>query len=124
MRNWREDTRFFEQNVQDVVSFVKYDTKQGDRVFVMNWWENIYALTDTIPATDPLVPQLSWYMEITGIQEKIVNDLASSKPKLIILNPYSGSGLSAYIPQKVYTYVMANYKLKEKVDNLEVLIHE
>jgi hypothetical protein len=124
MRNFKEGVRFYEQDVQDIVSYVQSNTNAGDKVFVMNWWDNVYALSDRLPAVNPWVPQLSWYMEITGIQEKIVNDLASSKPKLIILNPYSGSGLSAYIPQKVYTYVMANYKLKEKVDNLEVLIHE
>lgn len=122
LRNWREDTRFFEQNVQDVVSFVKYDTKQGDRVFVMNWWENIYALTDTIPATDPLVPQLSWYQTLPGIQDRELTNLKNSKPKLILLQDYADSGLAAYIPQKVYNYVMANYRLKQKVDGIEVLI--
>jgi len=68
------------------------------------------------------VPQLSWYMEISGIQEKMVTDLKVSKPKLILLNPYSESGLSAYVPQKVYDYVTANYKLKQKVDGIEILI--
>jgi hypothetical protein len=52
----------------------------------------------------------------------MVKDLESSKPKLIILYPYSDSGLSAYIPQKVYDYVMQNYKLREKVDNIEILV--
>jgi len=88
----------------------------------MNWWDNIYALTGTLPATDPWVPQLSWYQDIPGIQEKEVLDLTKSKPKLIILQDYVDSGLASYIPQKLYTYVMSNYHLKEKVDGLEILI--
>jgi hypothetical protein len=124
MRNFKEGVRFYEQDVQDIVLYVQSNTNEGDKVFVMNWWDNVYALSDRLPAVNPWVPQLSWYMEITGIQEKIVNDLASSKPKLIILNPYSESGLSAYIPQKVYTYVTANYKLKEKVDGVEILVQK
>ena len=122
MRNFNEGVRFYEQDVQDVVSYVKSNTNQGDAIFVMNWWDNVYALSNRLPAVNPWMPQLSWYMELPGIQEKMVNDLTSSKPKLIIFNPYSESGLSAYIPQKVYDYVTANYKMKEKADNLDILI--
>jgi len=122
MRNFNEGIRFYESDVQDLVLYVKTNTNQGDKIFVMNWWDNIYALTDTLPAVDPWVPQLSWYTELPRIQEKMVNDLALSKPKIIILNPYSESGLSAYIPQKVFDYIIANYRLKQKLDGIEILI--
>lgn len=121
MRNWGEGTRFYEQNVVDVSSYVKNNTKAGDKIFVMNWWDNIYPLTGTLPATDPWVPQLSWYMDRPGIQNKMIADFKNSKPKLIILNPYTEIGLSSYKPEKVYDYVIANYKLKEKVDGIEIL---
>jgi hypothetical protein len=121
MRDWGEGTRFYEQDVRDVIAYVDSNTKLTDRIFVMNWWDNVYSLSDRLPATDPWIPQLSWYTEIPGIQEKMVADLNSTKPKLIILYPYSDSGLSAYIPQKVYNYVMQNYKLKEKVDDVDIL---
>jgi hypothetical protein len=122
MRNWREGTRFYEQDVQDVISYIDLNTKPTDKIFVMNWWDSTYSLSYRLPAVDPYVPQLSWYMELPGIQEKMVADLKSVKPKLIILYPYSDSGLSAYTPQKVYGYIMQNYKLKEKVDDVEILI--
>lgn len=122
MRNFNEGTRFFETDVADVVSYIDSNTQSSDRIFIMNWWDNVYALSDRLPAINPWIPQLSWYTEIPGIQEKMVEDLTSVKPKLIILYPYSDSGLSAYIPQKVYIYVMQNYKLKEKVDDIDILI--
>jgi hypothetical protein len=122
MRNFKEGVRFYEKDVQDVVSYVKSNTNPGDKIFVMNWWDNVYALSDRLPATDPWVPQLSWYMEVPGIQEKMVENLKTSKPKMILLNPYSGTGLSAYVPQKVYNYVTAYYILKEKVDGIEILV--
>jgi hypothetical protein len=121
MRDWGEGIRFYEQNVQDVVAYVDSNTKLTDKIFVMNWWDSVYSLSDRLPAVDPWIPQLSWYTEIPGIQENMVADLNSTKPKLIILYPYSDSGLSAYIPQKVYNYVMQNYKLKEKVDDVDIL---
>lgn len=122
MRNFNEGTRFYESNVQNIVAYVKSNTNQGDMIFVMNWWDNIYALTNTLPATRPWIPQLSWYQEIPGIQEKEIVDLENSKPKLILLQKYSETGLSAYKPQKIYDYVMLNYKLKEKIDGIEILI--
>lgn len=122
MRNYKEGVRFYEKDVQDIVSYVKSNTSPGDRIFVMNWWDNIYALSDRLPATDPWVPQLSWYMEIPDIQEGMINDLQEVKPKIIILSQYSEVGLSAYIPQKVYNYVMQNYKIKEKVDGINILV--
>ena len=122
IRNWNEGTRFYEQDVVDVAAYVKNNTHEGDRIFVMNWWDNIYALTNTLPATDPWVPQLAWYQDLPGIQDKEVKDLANSKPKLILLYDYSESGLASYKPQKVYDYVVNNYKLKEKIDGIEMLI--
>jgi hypothetical protein len=122
MRNWGEGTRFYEQDVQDVVAYVDSNTKPTDKIFVMNWWDSVYSLSNRLPAVDPWIPQLSWYTEIPGIQDKMIVDLKSVKPKLIILYPYSDSGLSAYIPQKIYDYVIQNYKLKEKVDDVDILI--
>ena len=122
MRNYKEGVRFYEKDVQNVVVYIKNNTSLNDKIFVMNWWDNVYALSGRMPAIDPWVPQLSWYMEIPGIQEDIVNDLQKDKPKLIILSQYSEVGLSAYIPQKVYNYVMQNYKIKEKVDGINILV--
>ncbi|HKB88283.1 MAG TPA: hypothetical protein VKC53_01400 [Patescibacteria group bacterium] len=122
IRNWQEGTRFFESDVSDVANYVKNNTTPGDKIFVMNWWDNVYALTNTLPATNPWVPQLYWYQEIQGVQDREVADLIASKPRLILLQDYSESGLASYKPQKVYDYVILNYKLKEKIDGIEILI--
>lgn len=122
MRNYREGTRFYGRDVQKIVSYIRANAKPGEKIFVMNWWDNLYALSDTLPATDPWVPQLLWYTEMPGLQEKMIGDLENSKPKMIVLNQYSEVGLSAYVPQKVYNYVTQNYKLKEKIDGISILV--
>lgn len=122
LRNWKEGTRFYEQDVQDLVLYVRANTTSNDKIFVMNWWDNIYSLTGTMPAVDPWVPQLSWYQELPGIQEKEVIGLKNSKPKLILFQDYSDSGLASYVPTQVYNYVIQNYKLKEKIDGIKILI--
>ncbi len=121
IRNFNEGTRFYEKDVVEVADYVKYNTSSGDPIFVMNWWDNIYALTNTLPSTDPWIPQLSWYMEIPGIQEKMIADLQENPPKLIVFKPYTNFGLSSYIPEKIYNYVMANYTTGQKVDGVVIL---
>lgn len=122
IRNYNEGVRFYESNVSDVSKYVINNTVSGDKIFVVNWWDNIYPLTNTLSATDPWVPQLSWYQEQPGIQDKEVQDLIRSKPKLILFQNYTETGLSAYKPQKVYDFIMNNYKFKEKIDGIDVLI--
>ena len=122
VRNLNEGTRFYEKEVTKIVDYVKYNTQKGERIFVLNYWDNIYALTETLPSTKPWVPQLSWYMEGPMIQEKMVEDLINNPPKLIVYKPYTNYGLSSYIPKKVYDYVVENYKIVSNVDGIEILV--
>ncbi len=107
--------------MQDTVLYVKYNTSPNDRIFVLNYWDNIYSLTDTLPSTKPWVPQLSWYMDMLGIQEKMVEDLKDNPPKFVVYKPYTSYGLSSYVPQKVYVYLTENYKIVENIEGIEIL---
>lgn len=122
VRNFNEGIRFYEPEVQDIVLYVKYNTSPGDKIFVLNWWDNIYPLSETLPSVDPWVPQLSWYLKIPGIQEKMIQDLKNSPPKLIVYKPYTDYGLSSYIPDKIYNYITSNYRISKTIDGIEILI--
>ena len=121
IRNYKEGTRFYEPQVIEVVNYIKNNTRPDDRILVLNYWDSIYALSDRLPASLPLVPQLSWYMDSSGIQEKVVADILINKPKIIVLNPYTLTGLSSYKPRLLYDYVSKNYKLEETLGSLEIL---
>ncbi len=122
IRNYNEGTRFYESDVKKVVEYVKSNTAPKDIIFIMNWWDHVYALTNTLPATRPWVPQLEWYQELPGIQEKEVYDLSANRPKIIVFQNRSALGLSSYIPEKVFDFIEAHYELKEKVDNINILV--
>jgi hypothetical protein len=121
LKNCGKGTRFYEREVLEVISYVKKSTSPGEKILVLNWWDSVYPLSDTLPATRPWVPQLPWYQNLPGIEEKEIDDLKEEKPNLILLYPYTGSGLSSYVPQKLYGYVKENYDLKDKIGNIEVL---
>jgi hypothetical protein len=122
VRNYNEGVRFYEANVQEVAQYVREHTVPGDKIFVLNWWDNIYALTNTLPATDPWVPQLFWYQELPGIQDAEVENMAKSKPKLIVFQDYSDTGLASYKPKILYNFITANYKFVQKIDGVNILI--
>lgn len=122
MRNWKEGTRFYETDVRNLVSYVKQNTNPGEKIFILNWWDNIYPLTSTLPATDPWVPQLSWYQDLSGVQEKEIEDLKTTKPRIILFKEYESTGLAGYKPQILSDYITANYEFKEKMDGVSILV--
>ncbi len=122
IRNISEGTRFYDTDVKELQEFIVKNTVQGQKIFIMNYWDNLYPLTDTLPATRPWIPQLGWYVEQPGVQEKMVEELKREQPELVILNPYTESGLSSYVPRKIYDFVTTNYKFKQKKAGMDVLI--
>ncbi len=122
MRNYKEGTRFYERGVQEISTYLRSNTNSGDKVLILNYWDSVYAYSNTIPAATPLVPQLEWYMELPNIQEKMLADLKTSNPKIILVNQYTERGLSSYKPKIIYQYILENYKLKDKINGVEVLI--
>lgn len=115
-RNWRKGNRFFEPEVIKISDYIKVNVDRGDEIYIINAWDNLYVLSDTIPATRPWLPHLSWYMEIPEIQDMIVSDLQLKPPKLIVQGEYKDSGLGAYKPEKINDYIMENYTQKDKIN--------
>lgn len=120
VNDWGKETRFYENGVKRVSEYVRANTQIGDRILVLNWWDSIYVFSNTISSTRPWVPQLEWYMEQEGVQDVVLKSLRLNPPELVVLNPYSDSGLAAYKPQKVLEWVIRNYKISENVSGLEV----
>lgn len=82
-RNLGNNTRFFESDVLNVSSKVlelKYKN-----IYVVNYWDNVYSLTNTIPATKPLIPYIPWYLNYQNNKETILIDLKVKVPEVIII---------------------------------------
>lgn len=76
-------TRFYEPQVVEVVQeIIKTNPQQ---IYIVNYWDNIYALTKTIPATKPLIPYIPWYLDYNNNKELILNDLKTKIPEIIVL---------------------------------------
>jgi len=78
------NTRFIEPEVVRVVEEIR---KSGvEKIYVINYWDNIYALTNTVPSTTPLIPYIPWYLLYGNSKYLILNDLKSKMPEVIVVN--------------------------------------
>ena len=116
-RTWGRPDRFLEPSVIKTADYIKEHTLEGDRLFVLNSWDNLYALSDRLPATRPWFPQLSWYYAIPGVEEEVTNDLMAEPPSLVVMQPYTPSGLSSFKPAKVTDFIFKYYQPSQTIDN-------
>ncbi len=77
------NTRFFEPQVHSLVESIQdLNTKE---LYVISYWDNIYALTNTLPATKPLIPYIPWYLNYGENKTEILNDLKTEMPDEIVI---------------------------------------
>ena len=117
---WGKETRFYEKEVFSMSRYIDEQSVNGSKIYVLNAWDSIYVLSDTLPAVDPWVPHLSWYMELSGVQEEMVDDIRENKPELIVVKPFTDTGLSSYKPDKVVRYIEENYEDNTTVEGYRI----
>lgn len=120
LKDFNQPARFFDD---ETLAFSKYlDTKTEDysSVFIVNDWDQIYALSHTLPASDPFVPHLPWYMN-DSVQEEIVNDLKRSQPEYVVHRPFENSGLSSFRPPIIMNYIYSRYKESGTINGRVIL---
>jgi 4-amino-4-deoxy-L-arabinose transferase-like glycosyltransferase len=81
-RQFGGNTRFFESDVQKVQDSVI--TNQYSNIYVVNYWDNIYALTNTLPPK-PLIPYIPWYLDYGESKNIILSNLKSEMPDSVVI---------------------------------------
>jgi len=107
--------RFREPEFLQTLNYVKNNTGELDRIFVLNTWESLYALSHCLPASRPLYPYLPWYLDLPSVQESVISNLVFSQPKLIIVGETELSGLGSYLPRQLNSYLEQNYRKTAKI---------
>jgi len=96
-RQMGNNTRFFEPQVHRLVESIQdLNTKE---LYVINYWDNIYSLTGTLPATKPLIPYIPWYLNYGDNKIEILNDLKTEMPDKIVI------GERDTVFPEIYTFV-------------------
>jgi hypothetical protein len=111
-RNWTKEIRFFEKNIFQTASILEKITTPQDSVYIQNGPDQLLPLTQKIPPK-PWADEFPWYLELNGIQDKIVNSLVEQNPRFIIFKPYESGNkyqTGSYRPEKIASFIENNYQ--------------
>lgn len=114
-----DETRFFEGPIQKIVEGIKQTTSEGDKIYVINYWDSIYALSDREPAVKPLIPYIPWYLDYDNLGEYIGLEIRTNLPEIIVKGDYN-DGLSRYKNQFLETTIEKHYIEVDRVDGVTI----
>jgi len=111
-KNWTKETRFFEENIIAPANFLKRVVPISEPIYIQNGPDQMLVLSDRIPVR-PWVDEFPWYLEIPGLQEKVIEGIKEQNPKFIIFKPYDKGSkyeLGVYRPKEIADYLDENYQ--------------
>lgn len=120
-RNINQPIRFYETSLQQVVDEVKLLSGDSDEIYVINYWDSVYALADRKPAVRPLVPYIPWYLNYQNFDKYVALEVRSSLPQVIVRGDY-GDGLSAYKIDSLEDTIDRYYRLYSYNDGVSIYI--
>ena len=110
--DWQEPTRFFEPDILSTAKFIKLITPANVPIYIQNAPYQLLPMSGRLPAK-PWIAEFSWYLELPGNQEKVVQALKDQKPKYVISKPYENKGqfnLGSYRPKLIADYIDSTYQ--------------
>ena len=116
-RDWNRPDRFFDVDTLLAAKFIQVYTQPQDTLYVFNYWDHLYPLSNRLPATRPFVPGFPIFLNAPGIQEAIINNLQDKQPPYIIFHPLESSGYGSYQPQLIWRFLTQNYYLYNKISD-------
>lgn len=114
--------RFYSREDQIIAQEIVSRVGQSEEVFLLGLNSLYYVLANRLPPK-PWVDNYSWYLEIPGVQEQLIEGLKKDGVRVIFRKvPGKGAGydLNVYQPQKVVNFIKSEFSLKETVDDIEV----
>ncbi len=109
--NYRQPIRFFDPEVMHIRQ-VLVDTVPGPNpVFFYNLSSEYYVGNRWIPSK-PWAYEFPWYLEIPGIQEKVIKGIQSSQVSYVIFKQFGNEGKyipGSYKPELIDNYIKNNF---------------
>lgn len=103
------NTRFFENDVKQVVDKINNLEINNKTLYVINYWDNLYALTNTLPPK-PLIPYIPWYLSYENNFEIILNNLKANMVDVIVIGKREiGNNNQIFNLGEIYNFVDKYY---------------
>ncbi len=111
-----EKVRFYDEDKINLSMYIKSNTKETDRIYLLGPDSLTYVLSSRLPPK-PWIENYVWHFEIPEMQEKVINGWKIDPPMFIYwTQPTTGNyyELGTYQPKKITDYIISNYdRIKE-----------
>lgn len=114
-------TRFY--SPQDpLLEKIIQEVENGQKVMLLGLNSSYYVLADRLPPK-PWVDNFSWYLEIPGVQQRVIEGLERDHVRVIFRKvPQKGAWyeLNVYQPSQLIKFIKSKFSLKETIDDIEI----
>lgn len=103
--------RFLDFETISVVTEIKKNYPHKS-IFTLNGLEQVYPLTNKLPAVHPWRDPLPWHLEYKSADYH--QSFIQSSPDVVIVQPFVtnfSDGLGSYRPESIWQYLQANYHI-------------
>lgn len=122
IKNLERPVRFFEPEVIEARSLLSQKFSVNTVVYFYNVPAQYFVNSSLLPVK-PWVDTFPWYMELPGMQNRIINSLEETN--YLIFRPFIREdkyGLGAYEPQEISAYIQNNFEPIDKVDDSLIIM--
>lgn len=118
MINFHQPPRFFNSKHYDKANQLSQKLPHSQPIFFYNTSANYFITANLTPAK-PWVDTFPWYLEIQGMQERIVASLEEMRVEWVVatdFTPGNRFSLGSYRPQKINEYIQQNFYDFDQID--------
>lgn len=112
IQNWGHEVRFFEKEIYQTALLLREINPSGKPIYIQNGPDQILPLSGLLPPK-PWADEFPWYLELPGVQDRIVRDLRENPPRFIVFKPYEIGEpyeIGAYRPLEINQFITTNYQ--------------
>lgn len=119
IKNIFQPIRFYEAHDQETVRLVDTLTTDNELIFVTNYWDNLYPLTNTLPATRPFIPQLTQYIT-PSFDQSLATDLLVNQPRVVVRGQFTPPD-DPFRFEKINNFIDNHYQPVTAVGGVDIL---
>lgn len=122
LANLNLPARFYGSEELMLAKRIKDLTLPNERVYMLGVPSIGYVLSNRLPPK-PWIDNYVWYLEIEGLQEKVIQGFERDTPKVIFWKtPQQGNwyDLGTYQPKKLTEYIKKYYEKIDQKDEIEI----
>lgn len=117
VKNKNLPVRFFEPQVYETAAQLNKMIPHNSSVFFYNDMGNVMVAGGFVPPK-PWAYTFPWYMEIPGLQERMIAGMMEARTEWIVFSAFGNEGIrvpGSYVPLSLNRYVEANYEVHTKL---------